>query len=75
MIAPCTPDTANRHSGYMVGGTSPFGTRKQMPVYLEETIMALPRIYLNGGKRGYLVGLDPRDVARLLAPVMVRVAI
>ncbi|MBT0663815.1 Cys-tRNA(Pro) deacylase [Geobacter pelophilus] len=75
MIAPCAPDTANRHSGYMVGGTSPFGTRKQMPVYLEETIMALPRIYLNGGKRGYLVGLDPRDVARLLAPVMVRVAI
>jgi Cys-tRNA(Pro) deacylase len=75
MIAPCTPDTANRHSGYMVGGTSPFGTRKQMPVYMEETIMALQRIYLNGGKRGYLVGLDPRDVARLLAPVMVRVAI
>jgi Cys-tRNA(Pro) deacylase len=74
-VTPCTPDTANRHSGYLVGGTSPFGTRKAMPVYMEETIPELPRIYINGGKRGYLVGLDPRDVVRLLKPVLVRVGI
>ena len=74
-VTPCTPETANRHSGYLVGGTSPFGTRKAMPVYMEETIPALPRIYLNGGKRGYLVGLDPRDVVRLLKPVLVKVGI
>lgn len=72
---PCTPETAQKHTGYLVGGTSPFGTRREMPVYLEETVLALPRIYLNGGKRGYLVGLDPRDVVRLLKPVPVRVGI
>lgn len=74
-IAPCAPEVANRHSGYMVGGTSPFGTKKAMPVYLEETILALPRIYLNGGKRGFLVGLDPADVVRILQPTPVHVAI
>ncbi len=74
-VTPCTPDTANRHSGYLVGGTSPFGTRRAMPVYMEETILELPRIYINGGKRGYLVGLDPKDVVRLLKPVLVRVGI
>ncbi|WP_298271880.1 Cys-tRNA(Pro) deacylase [Geobacter sp.] len=74
-IAPCTPETANRHSGYLVGGTSPFGTRREMPVYMEETIAGLPRIYLNGGKRGYLVGIDPQDVVRLLKPTLMRVAI
>jgi Cys-tRNA(Pro) deacylase len=74
-IAPCNPDTANRHSGYVVGGTSPFGTRKKMPVYMEQTILELPKIYINGGKRGYLVGVDPRDVARVLSPVMVNVGI
>jgi len=74
-VVPCTPETAFRHSGYLVGGTSPFGTRKQMPVYLEETILELPRIYVNGGKRGFLVGLDPRDVVRLLKPVLVKVGI
>jgi Cys-tRNA(Pro) deacylase len=74
-IAPCNPDTANRHSGYVVGGTSPFGTRKKMPVYMEQSILELPRIYINGGKRGYLVGVDPKDVARVLAPVMVKVGI
>ncbi|HSC70926.1 MAG TPA: Cys-tRNA(Pro) deacylase [Candidatus Methylomirabilis sp.] len=74
-VAPCSPDTANRHSGYLVGGTSPFGTRKAMPVYLEESILALSRIYLNGGKRGYLVGLDPQDVVRLLKPMLVKVGI
>ena len=56
-IAPCNPDTANRHSGYVIGGTSPFGTRRKMPVYMEETILMLPKIYINGGKRGYLVGV------------------
>jgi Cys-tRNA(Pro) deacylase len=74
-IAPCAPEAANRHSGYLVGGTSPFGTKKAMPVYLEETILDLPRIYLNGGKRGFLVGLDPADVVRILKPTPVHVAI
>ncbi|TWJ33154.1 Cys-tRNA(Pro) deacylase [Geobacter argillaceus] len=74
-VAPCSPDTANRHSGYQVGGTSPFGTRKAMPVYLEESIPALSKVYLNGGKRGYLVGLDPQDVVRLLKPTLVTVGI
>ncbi len=74
-VTPCTPDTANRHSGYLVGGTSPFGTRKAMPVYMEETILELPRIYVNGGMRGYLVGLDPKDVVRVLKPALVRVGI
>lgn len=74
-ITPCTPDAATRHSGYLVGGTSPFGTKKPMPVYLEQTILNLPKIFLNGGKRGYLVGMDPQDVVRLLKPVLVSVAI
>lgn len=74
-IVPCTPDTANKHSGYMVGGTSPFGTRKAMPVYMEQTIAELPRIYINGSKRGYLVGLDPRVVLDILRPTLVNVAI
>src|SRR3954463_5231348 len=59
-VEPCKPDVAQRHSGYQVGGTSPFATRRQMPVYIEETILSLPRIVLNGGRRGYLVGLEPR---------------
>jgi Cys-tRNA(Pro) deacylase len=74
-VQPCSPETAQRHSGYLVGGTSPFGLRKEMPVYVEETILALPRIYINGGKRGFLVGLDPRELARVLKPTPVRVAI
>ncbi len=74
-ITPCAPDAANRHTGYLVGGTSPFGTRASMPVYMEQTILDLPRIYINGGKRGYLVGMDPREVARILNPVLVNVAI
>lgn len=74
-IAPCNPETANRHSGYMVGGTSPFGTRRKMPVYMEQTILELPKIYINGGKRGYLVGLAPQDVVKVLAPNMVKVGI
>ena len=74
-IDPCSPDVAQKHTGYLVGGTSPFGVRKQMPVYLEETILGLPKIYLNGGKRGYLVGLAPQEVVRLLKPVLVTVAV
>jgi Cys-tRNA(Pro) deacylase len=65
-IQPCKPEVANRHSGYLVGGTSPFGTRKQMPVFIEETILALPRIAINGGRRGYLVGIAPRVCVDLL---------
>lgn len=74
-VQPCAPETAERHSGYMVGGTSPFGTRKAMPVYVEETILELPKIYINGGKRGFLVGLDPNELARVLKPTLVRVAV
>jgi Cys-tRNA(Pro) deacylase len=65
-VAPCKPEVANRHSGYLVGGTSPFGTRRQMPVYVEESILALPRIVINGGRRGYLMGIDPQVCVRLL---------
>jgi Cys-tRNA(Pro) deacylase len=75
LITPCSPETANRHSGYLVGGTSPFGTKKPLPVYMEESITGLPKIYLNGGKRGFLVGLAPADVVRVLRPVLVSVAI
>lgn len=65
-IAPCRPDVAQRHSGYQVGGTSPFGTRRAMPVYVEASILALPRILLNGGRRGYLIGIDPACLVALL---------
>jgi Cys-tRNA(Pro) deacylase len=74
-IQPCSPESANRHTGYLVGGTSPFGTRKPLPVYVERSILALPRIYLNGGKRGYLVGMSPADVAKVLDLEPVDVAI
>ena len=73
-VEPCTPDTAQRHSGYQVGGTSPFGLRKAMPVYVEAGVLALPRIYLNGGRRGYLVGIEPGQVMRLLGAREVRCA-
>ena len=66
-VEPCLPEVANRHSGYLVGGTSPFATRRQMPVYIEATILELPRILINGGRRGYLVGLDPQVCVALLA--------
>lgn len=62
-VLPCTPEVAQRHSGYLVGGTSAFGTRKAMPVYVEQTVLALPRLYINGGRRGYLVGIDPQVLA------------
>lgn len=74
-VQPCKPEVANRHSGYQVGGTSPFGTRRPMPVYLERSVLELPRIYLNGGSRGFLVGLAPADVVQVLAPTLVDVAI
>ena len=74
-VAPCAPEVAQKHSGYQVGGTSPFGTRRIMPVYMEETILALPRIYINGGKRGFLVAIDPNEAMRLLKATLVRVAV
>ena len=73
-VAPCAPAVADRHSGYQVGGTSPFGTRRAMPVYMQSTIATLPRVYVNGGRRGYLVGLAPADVVRVLKPVLVDIA-
>jgi Cys-tRNA(Pro) deacylase len=73
-IAACAPAVADRHSGYQVGGTSPFGLRRPLPVYMERSIAALPRIYINGGKRGYLVGLDPADAIRVLKPTLVDAA-
>jgi Cys-tRNA(Pro) deacylase len=74
-VHPCKPEVANRHSGYLVGGTSPLGTRKDMPVHAEASIFELPRIYLNGGSRGFLVGLDPKDLAKVLEVNQVRVAL
>ena len=74
-VQPCTPETAHKHSGYLVGGTSPFGIRKQMPVYMERTIQTLDRIYLNGGKRGFLVEMAPEDVVSILKPVLIEVGI
>ncbi|HKI64993.1 MAG TPA: aminoacyl-tRNA deacylase [Burkholderiales bacterium] len=74
-LEPCRPEVAQRHSGYQVGGTSPFGTRKAMPVYMERSILELPRIYLNGGRRGFLVCVAPADVVRALAPQLVEVAL
>ena len=65
-VQPCDPATAQKHTGYLVGGTSPFGTRSRLPVYVERTIFELPKIYLNGGKRGFLVSIDPRELRRLL---------
>ena len=65
-VAPCEPEVAQRHSGYLVGGTSPFGTRRSMPVYIESSILALPRIYINGGRRGFLVRPKPEVCLQLL---------
>ena len=74
-VEPCKPEVASRHSGYLVGGTSPFGTRREMPVYVEESILALPRIVLNGGRRGYLVGIDPQVCTIVLGARPVQCAI
>lgn len=70
-VAPCAPAVADRHSGYQVGGTSPFGTRKVMPVYVQASIADLPYVYINGGHRGYLVGMTPADLERVLRPIRV----
>lgn len=74
-VSPCSADTAQKQSGYLVGGTSPFGTRHPMPVYMEESISCLPKIYINGGKRGYLVGMAPSELIRVLKPCLVTVGI
>ena len=74
-VEPCKPEAANRHSGYLIGGTSPFGTRKAMPVYVEQSILALDKIYINGGRRGYLVGIDPRAISALLPATAVHCAL
>ena len=74
-VEPCAVDVAQRHSGYLVGGTSPFGTRKRMPVYIEASILTLPKIAINGGRRGYLVGLDPQVCVQLLQARSVNCAI
>jgi Cys-tRNA(Pro) deacylase len=73
-VSPCKPEVAQRHSGYLVGGTSPFGTKKAMPVYVESTVLELPRIYINGGRRGYLVGLSPQVLTTLLGAKPVQCA-
>jgi Cys-tRNA(Pro) deacylase len=74
-VAPCTPDDAHRHSGYQVGGCSPLGLRKPMPVYVEKSILALEKIYINGGRRGYLLGMPPGDVVKAVSPIGVDVAL
>jgi Cys-tRNA(Pro) deacylase len=74
-VGPCAPDVADRHSGYQVGGTSPFGLRRSMALYAERSIVDLPRIYVNGGARGFLVAIDPKDLVRVLAVTLVEVAI
>ena len=74
-VEPCKPEVANRHSGYLVGGTSPFGTRRDMPVYIESTILDLPKIAINGGRRGYLVGIDPQVCVTLLGAQPVQCAL
>jgi len=74
-VEPCTPETANRHSGFLVGGTSPFGTRRAMPVFIESSILALPKILINGGRRGYLVGIDPQVCVQVLGAQPVQCAL
>ena len=74
-VEPCKPEVAHRHTGYLVGGTSPFATKKKMPICIEKTILDLPLIYINGGRRGFLVGVHPHDLLRALSPVIVEVAL
>jgi Cys-tRNA(Pro) deacylase len=74
-VSPCAPDVAQKHTGYMVGGTSPFGTRKAVPVFLERTVAELDRIYINGGRRGFLISLSPEDLVRVLSPTLVDAAL
>ena len=74
-VSPCKPEAAQRHTGYLVGGTSPFGTKKNLPVYIEKTILDLPLVYINGGRRGYLVGVHPHDILAVLQPKIVECAL
>jgi Cys-tRNA(Pro) deacylase len=74
-IEPCKPEVAQRHTGYQVGGTSPFGTKKKMPIYLERSVLELPKIYINGGRRGFLICISPQVLTRTLAPVLVDAAL
>lgn len=74
-VEPCKPEAANRHSGFLIGGTSPFGTRKPMPVYIEESILDLPAIYINGGQRGFLISIDPRSIMSILPTKAVHCAL
>jgi Cys-tRNA(Pro) deacylase len=74
-IEPCKPEVAQRHSGYQVGGTSPFGTRKSMPIFMERSILELPEIYINGGRRGFLVKLKTEELSRVLAPALIDAAL
>lgn len=74
-VMPCSPETAFKHTGYLVGGTSPFGTRKNLKIYMEESILKLSIIYINGGKRGFLVSIDPKEVVKILNPAFVNVGI
>jgi Cys-tRNA(Pro) deacylase len=74
-VEPCAPEVAQRHSGYLVGGTSPFGTRKRLPVYVEASVLALPRLYINGGRRGYLVGIEPKVLQEVLGAQPVHCAL
>jgi Cys-tRNA(Pro) deacylase len=74
-VESCSPDVAQRHSGYQVGGTSPFGLRKPMPIYVEKTVLDLDRIYINGGRRGYLVAIDPKELVRVAKATPVEVAL
>jgi Cys-tRNA(Pro) deacylase len=74
-VEACKPEVANRHTGFLVGGTSPFGTKKKMPIYIEKSILDLPLIYINGGRRGFLVGVHPHDLMRALQPIVVSVAL
>ena len=74
-VEPCRAEVAQRHSGYLIGGTSPFGLRKTMPIYVEESVLALPRIHINGGRRGYLVAIEPRVLTQVLGARPVRCAL
>lgn len=72
-VSPCAPDVADKHSGYQVGGTSPFGTKKKMPVYMEKSILELPEVYINGGKRGFLISIKSADIVKVLNPELVEI--
>ena len=74
-VAPCKPEDAHRHSGYQVGGCSPFGLRKPMPVYIQKSVLDIERIYINGGKRGFLVSMPPSEIVRVVKPTLVDVAL